>query len=143
VSTGLAREEGVKYCKIDPLVNDRICFDIAERYVNKVLGSGRDVLIACRTGLGRAACVVMYLLMKRNEWNSSQAYRRLEIDRPGASPESKTSGLRPELIHKLLIEEQRLHQIAAVAEAAADGRSVTEYVPSLVLRGRKVIFTCV
>jgi hypothetical protein len=82
----------------------------------------------------------MYLLMKRNSWQLSQAYRCLEALRPGASVDSKTSGFRPELIYKLLFEEHRLHQEAASAEAAADGRSVTEYIPSLLLQGRKIIY---
>jgi len=85
--------------------------------------------------------VVMYLLMNRNKWRLSQAYHCLEMVRPGCTPESKTSGLRPELIHKLLIEESRKHQIAAAAEALADGRSITEYIPSMFLKGRKVVFT--
>lgn len=114
---------------------------MAERYANKVLNAGRDVLICCQTGLGRSASVVVYLLMKRNNWQLSQAYKCLEQMRPGASVASKTSGFRPELINKLLLEERRLHGEAESAEAAADGRSETEYVPSLLLQGRKIIYS--
>ncbi len=127
---GLAREEGVSYCMIDPLENDRECFDTADRYITSVIGSGEDVLVCCQTGLGRGACIVMYILMLKNGWTVSKAHSKLEVHRPGARTDSKTSGFRPDLIHRLIQEEQRLLSIGII----------TGYSPSVALEGRKLLY---
>jgi hypothetical protein len=121
---GLAKQEKVQYCKIDPMENERICLDLSERFIDQALDGSCDVLVCCQTGLGRSACIILNYLMKKINISLADAHKRLILCRNGVNTESKTSGFRPELLNLLIFEENNTRGSCTIS-----------------LKGRKMLYT--
>jgi hypothetical protein len=132
---GMAKEEGVMYCKVDPCDSlapapcpdekeegERIIvpspLDKAHSFATKaVFEDNQDVLICCKTGLGRAACVAIYFLMRTCDLSLAEAHASLQKARQGgcAETDNKASGFRPSLIHLLLEQEVQMRGSKTIA----------------------------
>jgi hypothetical protein len=60
--------------------------EAAENYVNKVVLSGEKVYVHCAMGISRSATLVIFHLMKRNDWTYRQAYKFVNSKRESVNP---------------------------------------------------------
>jgi len=133
---GMAREEGVQYCKVDPCdssvpapypgsdeeegehVSVPSPLEVAHSFVTSaVFEDNQDVLICCKTGLGRAACVAIYFIMRTCDMSLAEAHASLQKARQGgcAETDNKASGFRPSFIHLLLEQEEHMRGSKTIA----------------------------
>lgn len=110
---GLSKEDTIKYLKLDPVDNNKSCFELAYRFIDTSLDAGNNVLVCCHSGLGKSAAIVLYYVMKKLGLSFADSHRLVEAERIGIRSDSKTSGFRPDLVRILLEFERELNKSQA------------------------------
>jgi len=114
---GLSREKDITYLNIDPEVSSK-GYEESYQFIDAALTAGSNVTVLCQTGLAKAAAIVLYYVMKRQNISLADAHRML-VD--VKEKKKKTLNLKPDLVKQLMVLEKILRKTATVT---LDGRAV-------------------
>lgn len=98
------QNESLRFLRIDMPRDGLDKFERSLAFIDGSLSDGRNTLVHCAAGACRSAAIVMYFLMKKNNWTVAQAHAALRSARP------IVPGLEEESLAKYVTEIEQLIQ---------------------------------